>query len=573
VRYRNDYVELLRECLSGADDWYKVERCFQEHVDDDDIEDARPVVYAFGYMLVEARRDEIRDRRGIFAPRIEWENGAAFPAPLEEIPDEMLAIWASYAESTADDPVAASRLNDLLWVRRFGDSPVSCAQAAVDAYLALVEVWRDMNLVECASRAVEISAQINDQQRLDRAINKAVTEIEAEMATSEWRPGIPLTLLERLVALKPDSRPTELPNLLDRSAERYGNDPFIAQSVSELRAALSPPEERKQLHEDDVERWRREAEKATGILRYAHLQHALGLARTYGLSDIAGEILQQIQSMSPEELELKRIGTEVSVPREEIDAYVRSLAERTSSWQEAYVQFGVHGPPSGEVKDTEQLVEELAEKHPLTRLIPQQVIGERQSLVFEARSEDQHQRLDLAQQAALRIQFWAPLAVEMLDAITEKFGEPEEREIGEFFATDLIDAEIGARLGDCVLRLLRGDDEGALHVLIPQLEAAIRGLAARAGVVVIKSPQGERPGGVRPLGAILADLQGRMDESWRAYLYNALADPLGVNLRNRIGHGLHGPVSRTDVAIAIHIACHLRLLGAERQGSSDEPPP
>jgi hypothetical protein len=559
VRYRDDYVEILQGCLSGADDWYKVERCFQEHIDDDDIEDARPVVYAFGYMLVGARRDELRDRRGIFAPRIEWDNGAAFPAPLDEIPGEMLAVWASYRESTADDPVAGSRLNDLLWVRRFGDSPVSFARAAVDAYLELGERWHGMNLVECLSRALEISAQINDEERLHRAVEKTTTEVEAEMATSEWRPGIPLNLLEQLVALRPESRPAELPSLLDRAAERYGNDPFIAQSVSELRAALTAPERREQLHEGDVERWRKEAQKATGILRYAHLQHALGLARTYGLSEIADEILQQIQGMSPGELELKRVGTEVSVSREEIDTYVQTIAEQTSSWQEAYALFGVQGPPSGDVDDVEQLVEELAEKHPLTRLTPRQVIGERQSLVFEARSEDQHQRLDIAEQAAMRIRFWAPLAVEMLDAITKRFGEP-----------DVIDAEVGARLGDGVLRFLHGDDEGALHVLIPQLEAAIRGLAARAGIVVIKTPQGVRPGGVRPLGSILADLKGRMDESWRAYLYNALADPLGVNLRNQIGHGLHGPVSRSEVAIAIHIACHLRLLSVETKTPTDE---
>jgi hypothetical protein len=49
-----------------------------------------------------------------------------------------------------------------------------------------------------------------------------------------------------------------------------------------------------------------------------------------------------------------------------------------------------------------------------------------------------------------------------------------------------------------------------------------------------------------------------MDESWRRYLANALTDPLGVNLRNVIAHGLGTPGTADDAALLIHIACRLR---------------
>lgn len=75
-----------------------------------------------------------------------------------------------------------------------------------------------------------------------------------------------------------------------------------------------------------------------------------------------------------------------------------------------------------------------------------------------------------------------------------------------------------------------------------------------------------------PLGAILTGVRGRMDESWRRYLSSALADPLRVNLRNCIAHGLHGPVTRPDVAITVHIACHLRLLSAIGANPATEDP-
>lgn len=152
---------------------------------------------------------------------------------------------------------------------------------------------------------------------------------------------------------------------------------------------------------------------------------------------------------------------------------------------------------------------------------------------------------------------------------------PDRERLAEFFTTELIDREVAARIADGLLRFFDGDDDGALHILVPQLEAAIRATAARIGVVVIKTPHGGTPGGVRALGGILADLEGRLDESWRRYLANALTDPLGVNLRNQLSHGLHGQTARSDVAVAIHIACRLRLWrrgpeGADAEGHSAE---
>ena len=84
--------------------------------------------------------------------------------------------------------------------------------------------------------------------------------------------------------------------------------------------------------------------------------------------------------------------------------------------------------------------------------------------------------------------------------------------------------------------------------------------AAAIGLVVIKQPQGERPGGVRTLGGILSALEGRIDETQRRYLVNALTDQLGVNLRNTVSHGLSGPGSRSQASLLIHIASYLRVL-------------
>ena len=81
-------------------------------------------------------------------------------------------------------------------------------------------------------------------------------------------------------------------------------------------------------------RWKTEADKATGMMRYAWLQQALGLARTHGFTDMAEEILVEMQAMSPEDLELKSVTSEIKVPRKEIDQYIESFKSE-DSWQDA----------------------------------------------------------------------------------------------------------------------------------------------------------------------------------------------------------------------------------------------
>lgn len=564
-----DYAERLRSCLQEDNDWHAAERCFREGLDDDEIEDSRPVVYAFGYMLVASRREQIRERAGVFGAQFEI-GGTIFPAPLADIPDEMLEVWAAYAKAMNEFPLAASRLNDLLWVRRHGERPVDRARAAFDAYMGLAESGEGMELVDCILRSIEIAAEIKDKERLQAAIALALEVSRAEIADqSERRPGIPLNLFEAIIDLKPDERPDDLAELVDAAAERYGKDPFIAQSVSELKQALSDPEEREALQRRQVARWREEAQRGDGILRYSRLQQALGLARTNGFTETAEEVLLEMQSIDPADFDLKPITAEVEVPREEVEALLRSYSEESESWEGALKRFGSEGPPSGEAGDNAELTKELAEKYPLGRIFAIQIMGPHGSVVAQAGSEEEHDRVDLARHEAMRIHIWAPLGVEILDTIKTTFGVPDRAALTEFFATELIDQEVAARVADGVLRFLVGDEDGALHILVPQLEAAIRGAAARAGVVVIKTPRGATPGGVRALGGILADLAGRLDESWRRYLANALADPLGINLRNQLSHGLHGPTARGDVAIAIQIACHLRLWRPNADAPSD----
>ena len=90
----------------------------------------------------------------------------------------------------------------------------------------------------------------------------------------------------------------------------------------------------------------------------------------------------------------------------------------------------------------------------------------------------------------------------------------------------------------------------------------------------MREPRPDREvGGVEMLGAHLRDLEGAFaDPGWHAYLLNLLADPLGLNLRNSISHGLHGTVGPNDASLLIQAALLLAGISLEPVENPPKPP-
>ncbi|HWT92449.1 MAG TPA: DUF4209 domain-containing protein [Solirubrobacteraceae bacterium] len=563
-----DLLARLRAALAGAEDWYSVESAFTKAVRDDEVDAARPAAYAFGYMLIDEHNEESRSRNGVFAPRIEWQGGHAFPPPLDQLTPEVKDVWVELFEQL-DGSSARARLGDLLWVTRHGPQPHAAGRAATASYIALVGdlTWSDR--VGSVLRAVELATELNDTDLRREAVEVAVEFAEAELDQAEWRPGLVLRVLERLAALKQDQRPAGLRELADRVRDRYAADPFITESVIELQLSLAEADERELLRDQQVQRWRDAAEEEVGLTRLAHLRHAHERARAIGRSDTATEIALEIEQISAEDLDLQRQEVKIEIPAGELDRLVQSFTEHESA-ADALGRFGVEGPPSGHADELDRAVAELAERYPIQRLISRQVLGEHNALVFEARTPDDHDRMDRAQYAALGIQFFGPIADRILKAIRDGYEHPDTSALTDFFTTDLISESIAGRLAEAVGRYWDGDDVASALILVTQIEAALRDLTAKLGVPVTKPPRGGTPGGVIALGAVLDKLAGRLDESWRRYLLYLLSEPLAVNLRNRLAHGLLSNPSALDVAVLIHAACFLRSLGVDTQVK--EPP-
>lgn len=116
-------------------------------------------------------------------------------------------------------------------------------------------------------------------------------------------------------------------------------------------------------------------------------------------------------------------------------------------------------------------------------------------------------------------------------------------------------------------RYLRGDLISALHVLVPRVEQLIRRILRAAGTEITALRDGELR--ERPLGELLraGETDGTLPTPLARLLQAVLSEDWGLNLRNRVAHGLLTPGDCTQPSVdrVLHIALLLGRIRLEEQ--------
>jgi len=222
------------------------------------------------------------------------------------------------------------------------------------------------------------------------------------------------------------------------------------------------------------------------------------------------------------------------------------------------------GVPGGTRADIEQALREQRDEFVYLQMFtPVSMGAESAATQFRGTDAESRARLEYAERRAFHARMWSAIVAEVLAAIEERFGRPERSELALFFATDVIGPARADRMARALELFWEGHYDDSAHILVPRIESAIRELARLAGTPVIREPVGIEPGGARSLGTIMLALRdGFPLPDWHDYLFNLLADPLGLNLRNVIAHGLRPRIGWEHAALLIHAACFLTLVHA-----------
>lgn len=554
-----EIVNLLETIAPTVNDWRGIGTILREHVSEGDQDNLWIYIFAFEYMDVEESHTEYYEYYGPFAPWIEMD-GKVFPPPLNTINDEVLAEWADMLDKIKH-PVLVSRLADLLWVRKWQPKPNLYAIQAIESYWEVSTAnWERLYKARCLVRSLNISKEVNDVEREKKAIQLIIDACHYELNLEDPKPGISLRLITSLTKLKKSDQPEEVDVLLTLAFKTHENDVWIVENIVEIMLTRETAEKRRQLQLYLINRWVEEAEKSEkGLLLLHHLEHALELARNFGLEDEASALRKKIQAIPAENLEMKEFSAKVEISAEHIENFLNWFIDERG-WKESFIRFGFHGPPSGGYKKNIEEIEQRVQDYPLQFLANRTVYDHNNVPIRYGRNIDENKEIAIAEVEALNINIFGSFAPSILERIKQKYNVPSEIELSEFFTTSIIPKDVAENIAIAVGWYFKGEFNITTHLLVPQIEAILRILARELGFPIIREPVGNKPGGVITLGTLLNMLKDKIDESWRRYFINLLTNPIGINLRNRVCHGLLPNFGKENAALLIQVACNLRLI-------------
>lgn len=549
-------------------------------------EDAmRAVSLALTYMLPHG--DGVgREGYGPFVPMWEFDGEAAAP-PLADVPEEMFALWADLAER-CESPSARARFNDLLWSARRKPRPDINAREAAQAYIEVTGIewpsastegavedihlkWSGFRRAACLRRAHRIAREVGDSALIAKA-EGFVVESATKAVANGASAGTILSLLRTLVQVTPEERRGEARAIVDAAKAQFDSSDHVFDELTELQVSLSISDgERRALRLEQVDTWVTRAHQSDGLGRLIELQKALEYARLHGLSERLDDLRAELDKTDPDTYQLGKISAPIDMDAGEVEKYLQGYV-RDEGWESSLTAFGyTHGsPPSGELEKNLAFIEEMQAQTPLQFLFPTILMDDGGRPIAHAVSNEDKAHLALLRHEALGISLWGTWSVEILRRIQETFGTPTESDLVTFFTTEVIPEATAERIARAHILYFYGHYDECAHVLVPRIEAVIRQLCLRLGIPVARETFGKDAGGVAPLGALLLELAGRgLDESWLRYLVNALTEPAGMNLRNRICHGLIDVVGQAEAAILLHIIHYLRLLNVRPQEEAE----
>lgn len=531
-----------------------------------------------------------------FGPFMSWSTTSGElvdSPPLTVMTMDVLSYWQQRASESVH-PVMRARYADLLWEmpkRLEGARPdAAMARVAIDAYLEAVEAnmyEHEVSAVDKAKRALDIALSLSDGARIERARDVLIV-LEDQVAEDEslglW--GFCFeTLLEppnRRVPVSDTIRSkivSDLEARLSRLAIKPcdGYHPVGAEAAA-LRLAKYYRRRGQQADVVRVLRTYGEAAKrmrgtAPAMLVAHSLEQLYDQYTAFGLHDDADALNEALRVANEESLrDMKEISTAVEVPRDELDAYFAAML--AGSVQEVLGRLAGHFVPRRD--ELEAQMRDLAKKAPLSYMMARSIKDDDGRTVAHVGPLESDLEGQLLSHISQNMQLAVPWLREAVRRGFERSTLSAETLLEFVLACPLFPAKRSPMLELGLSAYFRDDSITAIHVLVPQIEQAIRQLAILVGAPIY----GPRRGGglhTRTLDDLLRDeaILSALGENIVTYFRVLLTDARGWNVRNSVCHGF-APVSFLSMPVADRVVHAILVLGlvrqqeAEQQGQSEE---
>lgn len=475
---------------------------------------------------------------------------------LTMISSEVLGYWHRRASETSH-PVMRARYADLLWEmpkKLEGSRPDAVmARVAVDSYLDSVETNRyghAVTAVDKVQRAIAISLSLRDDARVERA-RDILLALEDAVAEDEslglW--GFCFDVFveppHRRIRLTDAQRDKLVADMEARLARFAAASPDLYHPAGAEAAALRLASYYRRCgQKDDVKRvWGVYGEivkRMYGVASPAVVTHSLeqlyDQLKTFELHADADALNELLRVVGEEALtEMKEISVEAEIPKEEVEAYFTAMLEGKAS--EALHRTTLHYVPDR--RKLENQLHEIAKKAPISFLMSRVVKDGEGRTVARVGPLNEDLEGQLIRHVSQNLHMAVPWLRELMSRGIEAGLFSDEALLDFLSASPLFPAKRQPILRAGLTAYTQGDSLSAIHILIPQIEQALRQLASLVGAPTYSQRRG---GGLhaRTMDDLLRDdaILAVLGEDVITYLRVLLTDARGWNLRNIVCHGL-----------------------------------
>ncbi|RZM91463.1 hypothetical protein CWO91_41110, partial [Bradyrhizobium genosp. SA-3] len=479
-------------------------------------------------------------------------DGKTFYSPdISGTPPATIDHWAARARSLKH-PFLRARYADLAWEmsgligKRRRD--VDDARIAIDAYLdAIQRMAEDHEHVRFAIRALDLAVLIRDKDRTDRA-RAALMGVHRSLMQNKgglWWYTVDRLLQDRKAGVT-DVERAELVSDLESIVTTGSNtndpaqfNPHEAQDAAErlirYYGRLGEVDDIKRLHKAVGASFEHFASNADPMLAAALLQTATDQYRKAGLKedhDRTRIMMQQKIGAAGENLQ--SFERKIEIPRDDMEKFLDLIV--VDDLATTFVRIAREFLLSR--AELEQQVRQMLKEAPLMAHIPATIMADNHvAAKIGSVEDDPFGRL--MHQTNFAFQFARLWLAQAFRRLFERHEVAPEHFAGWANRHDLFDDM--SLLLEGLRAWEREDDVKAAHVLVPQVEHALRKVADDLGVPITKAhPVVSEASVAIGMGEILYNekVAEALGPDVTLHLQALYADPRGMNLRNQIAHGL-----------------------------------
>jgi len=589
-----EIVDALMEALGKFDQETKpiserdVSKAIQSVKDPTLSEPPMPLIAeAMAFDFWENYRDQITGWGTYYGPMFVFSNGdgtaTEWPS-IKKVTEQIINYWTERAK-TAKHPVLRARYADLVWDFQkvvTNESPhYSIAQIVIDSTIEIAQrncYAPEVNVIRKLERALSLACALHDNSRIKKI---AVTTIAYEDAITDdsklglWGFSYDLLFENDKVKLTADQKQKLIDDLeghLLRASEPANKeeiDPWAVEAAA-LRLAkyyrkVGRGEDTKRVIVAIGSAFIQASSKASALQTSAWLQRVHATLREFGFVDEADKISIQLREVGKKaQSELKPFSYTMEAPKEKVEAYIAALT--AGELEDALTRITAHYIP--QKSEVEKQLKELASKAPVAFLIPMELQDDAGRPLAKVGSLEEDLPGQTVKQMSQNLAIEAVFLRRVLESLTKQHPAFADRCVNYLYRSPIFKEDRRQIIQKGIEEYAKGNHMEAIHLLIPQIENAVRVLVETAGGSVLR-PAGGGGFNLKVLNDLLREplLVQVFGEDIVFYFSALLVDRRGWNLRNCVCHGLcdaskFGPYMSDRI---IHVLLCLALVRKKKQ--------